>query len=114
MNHMRILFTVSLRHLRPFVLPLNQSFSVDRADTQPTQSRWQQLPDSATKREVLGGTKAGNGAWALAWVDTVMELPKPDDPPSLAALAREEGDESMTRIVIVGLYYKSKIVGFNP
>jgi chromatin structure-remodeling complex protein RSC7 len=22
---------------------------------------------------VLGGTKVGNGAWALAWVDTVME-----------------------------------------
>lgn len=61
-----------------------------RADTQPTRSRWQQLPDSATKREVLGGTKAGNGAWALAWVDTVVELPKPDDPPSPAALAREE------------------------
>lgn len=86
---MRILFTVSLRHPRLFLL-LNQSCSVDRADTQPTRSRWQQLPDSATKREVLGGAKAGNGAWALAWVDTVMELPKPDDPPSPAALAREE------------------------
>lgn len=24
---------------------------------------------------MLGGTKTGNGAWALAWVDTVMELP---------------------------------------
>jgi chromatin structure-remodeling complex protein RSC7 len=23
----------------------------------------------------LGGTKSGNGAWALAWVDTVLELP---------------------------------------
>jgi hypothetical protein len=23
----------------------------------------------------VGGTKAGNGAWALAWVDTVMEVP---------------------------------------
>jgi chromatin structure-remodeling complex protein RSC7 len=74
----------------PSFLLLNQSCFVDRADTQPTRSCWQQLPDSAAKREVLGGTKAGNGAWALAWVDTVMELPKPDDPPSPAALAREE------------------------
>ena len=27
---------------------------------------------------MLGGTKSGNGAWALAWVDTIMELPGPD------------------------------------
>lgn len=26
---------------------------------------------------MLGGTKTGNGAWALAWVDTIMELPGP-------------------------------------
>ncbi|PFH53421.1 hypothetical protein AMATHDRAFT_137410 [Amanita thiersii Skay4041] len=46
-----------------------------RADTQPTRCRWEVLPESDTKRRVLGGTKAGNGAWALAWVDAVMELP---------------------------------------
>jgi chromatin structure-remodeling complex protein RSC7 len=23
---------------------------------------------------VLGGTKTGNGAWGLAWVDVVMEM----------------------------------------
>lgn len=51
----------------------------DRSDTQPTQARWEALPDSRDKRRVLGGTKAGNGAWALAWVDTVMELPVPED-----------------------------------
>ncbi|KAH8986945.1 chromatin remodelling complex Rsc7/Swp82 subunit-domain-containing protein [Lactarius hatsudake] len=45
-----------------------------RTDTQPTRARWEGLKDSAEKRQVLGGTKAGNGAWALAWVDTVMEL----------------------------------------
>ena len=31
--------------------------------------------DSSAKRRVLGGTKVGNGAWALAYVDTVMEFP---------------------------------------
>ncbi|KAF8873804.1 chromatin remodelling complex Rsc7/Swp82 subunit-domain-containing protein [Gymnopilus junonius] len=39
--------------------------------------KWEALPDSPTKRRVLGGTKVGNGAWALAWVDTVMEFPDP-------------------------------------
>jgi len=42
-----------------------------RADTQPTRARWE---DTTDKRQVLGGTKAGNGAWALAWVDTLMEV----------------------------------------
>jgi len=49
-----------------------------RSDTQPTSARWEAAPDSATKRRVLGGTKMGNGAWALAWVDTIMELPGPE------------------------------------
>ncbi|KAI0316955.1 chromatin remodelling complex Rsc7/Swp82 subunit-domain-containing protein [Amylostereum chailletii] len=48
---------------------------VYRADTQPTRSRWEVLPETEEKRQVLGGTKTGNGAWALAWVDTVMEAP---------------------------------------
>ncbi|EIN12380.1 hypothetical protein PUNSTDRAFT_97061 [Punctularia strigosozonata HHB-11173 SS5] len=50
-----------------------------RSDTQPTRSRWEALPDEGEKRAVLGGTKVGNGAWALAWVDTVMELPTDDE-----------------------------------
>jgi len=37
------------------------------------------MPDSEKKRRVLGGTKTGNGAWALAWVDTLMELATPGD-----------------------------------
>ncbi|KAI0039219.1 hypothetical protein FA95DRAFT_1567284 [Auriscalpium vulgare] len=45
-----------------------------RADTQPTKSRWEGLPDTPEKRQVLGGAKTGNGAWALAWVDTIMEF----------------------------------------
>jgi len=45
-----------------------------RADTQPTTSRWEVMADSLQRR-FLGGTKSGNGAWALAWVDTVLELP---------------------------------------
>ncbi|KAG6872648.1 hypothetical protein C0992_009442 [Termitomyces sp. T32_za158] len=48
-----------------------------RDDTQPTRSRWELLSDSGEKRAVLGGTKTGNGAWALAWVDTVMEVENP-------------------------------------
>ncbi|PCH37398.1 hypothetical protein WOLCODRAFT_109796 [Wolfiporia cocos MD-104 SS10] len=50
-----------------------------RSDTQPTRSRWEPLPDDGQKGSVLRGTKAGSGAWALAWVDTVMELPREDD-----------------------------------
>ncbi|TFY82610.1 hypothetical protein EWM64_g1396 [Hericium alpestre] len=49
-----------------------------REDTQPTRSRWEGLRDDGERRQVLGGTKAGNGAWALAWIDTVMEPPGED------------------------------------
>jgi len=45
-----------------------------RTDTQPTTSRWEVMPDSLQRR-ILGGTKSGNGTWALAWIDTVLELP---------------------------------------
>ncbi|KAL4070265.1 chromatin remodelling complex Rsc7/Swp82 subunit-domain-containing protein [Scleroderma citrinum] len=41
--------------------------------TQPTRCRWEQV----VQRRVLGGTKVGNGAWALAWVDTCLDLPGP-------------------------------------
>ncbi|EGO01075.1 hypothetical protein SERLA73DRAFT_179127 [Serpula lacrymans var. lacrymans S7.3] len=50
-----------------------------RGDTQPSRCRWEALPDSSEKRRVLGGTKAGNGAWALAWIDTVMEVSTIDE-----------------------------------
>ncbi|THG95350.1 hypothetical protein EW026_g6289 [Hermanssonia centrifuga] len=49
----------------------------DRSDTQPLRSRWEVVHDPG--KHVLGGTKAGNGAWGVAWVDTVMELPNPDE-----------------------------------
>ena len=62
----------------------------DRADTQPTCARWEGLKDSAEKRQVLGGTKAGNGAWALAWVDTVMELPASKEDHDAGRAAAEE------------------------
>ena len=51
----------------------------DRSDTQPTCSRWEQGPRN-DERRILGGTKTGNGAWGLAWVDTIMEF-TPADPP---------------------------------
>ena len=46
----------------------------DESSTQPTKARWEVAPDS---RNVLGGTKVGNGAWGVAWVDTVMEPTEP-------------------------------------
>jgi chromatin structure-remodeling complex protein RSC7 len=65
-------------------------FQTDRADTQPTRAHWEGLKDSAEKRQVLGGTKAGNGAWALAWVDTVMEFPTSEEDYQLGSGAAEE------------------------
>ncbi|KAF9051161.1 hypothetical protein BDZ89DRAFT_1057024 [Hymenopellis radicata] len=43
-----------------------------RSDTQPTRSRMEKVPDES--RSIIGGSKAGNAAWGLAWVDTVMEF----------------------------------------
>ncbi|KAJ7070021.1 chromatin remodelling complex Rsc7/Swp82 subunit-domain-containing protein [Mycena amicta] len=43
-----------------------------RADTQPTQSRLEKAPDSQAK-SILGGSKVGNAAWGIVWMDTVME-----------------------------------------
>ncbi|KAJ6590984.1 chromatin remodelling complex Rsc7/Swp82 subunit-domain-containing protein [Mycena vulgaris] len=51
-----------------------------RADTQPTRSRMEIVPDSDVKKAVLGGTKVGNGAWAVAWLDTIMEVRSPEEP----------------------------------
>jgi chromatin structure-remodeling complex protein RSC7 len=31
------------------------------------------------QRRILGGTKSGNGAWALAWVDTVLNFPSTEE-----------------------------------
>ena len=62
----------------------------DRADTQPTCAHWEGLKDTAEKRQVLGGTKAGNGAWALAWVDTVMDLPASEEAHDAGRAAAEE------------------------
>jgi chromatin structure-remodeling complex protein RSC7 len=61
---------------------------LDRADTQPTRSRWEALPDP--EKRVLGGSKAGNGAWALAWIDTVVELPISGEQDSPGVKAREK------------------------
>lgn len=61
---------------------------VDRADMQPTRSRWE--PVREPKKYVLGGTKAGNGAWGLAWVDVIMETATaPDEENAAAAMERE-------------------------
>ncbi|CAK5283206.1 unnamed protein product [Mycena citricolor] len=59
-----------------------------RNDTQPTRSRMEAMPDSAEKA-VLGGTKSGNGAWAIAWIDTVMDVRIQEE------LERSEADEKM-------------------
>jgi chromatin structure-remodeling complex protein RSC7 len=39
---------------------------------------------------VLGGAKAGNGAWALAWVDTIMEVPASEEDDAIGRAAAEE------------------------
>ena len=49
---------------------------VDRSDTQPTRARWEPVDGG---QRVLGGMKAGSQAWGLAWVDTVMEVPRPEE-----------------------------------
>jgi chromatin structure-remodeling complex protein RSC7 len=50
---------------------------IDHSATQPTRATWQFLPNS--KQRILGGTRSGNGAWGMAWVDTVMQLPDEDE-----------------------------------
>ncbi|KAF7440033.1 hypothetical protein PC9H_000374 [Pleurotus ostreatus] len=50
-----------------------------RVDTQPTRSRWEAMPESTDKPRVLGGSKMGNAAWAIAYVDTVMEPRRPSE-----------------------------------
>ena len=42
---------------------------------------------------MLGGTKAGNGAWALAWVDTIMEVPASEEDDSTGHVAAQEAIE---------------------
>ncbi|CCL99390.1 uncharacterized protein FIBRA_01408 [Fibroporia radiculosa] len=50
-----------------------------RSDTQPTRARWETVPDDQNRRQVIGGAKVGGGAWALAWIDSVMELSTEED-----------------------------------
>lgn len=70
MNHTQIRSFVSITSTR---LTIIDHRYLDRTDTQPTSARWE-VVDGTPKKRVLGGTKAGNGAWGLAWVDTVMEF----------------------------------------
>ncbi|KIK68264.1 hypothetical protein GYMLUDRAFT_154083 [Collybiopsis luxurians FD-317 M1] len=75
-----------------------------RNDTQPSRSRLEavsvpadSLPNSKNKRPdsgVLGGTKTGAGAWGLAYVDTVMELPPL---PSRASRGESDYDPQLRR-----------------
>jgi len=66
-----------------------------RTDTQPTRATWQQLPSS--KRRILGGTRAGNGAWSLAWVDTVMQLPQEDQEAQAIREKQEKEREALVK-----------------
>ena len=86
--HIGIVLCQFCIHLR--ILVVLTTSPTDRVDTQPTCARWEGLKDSAEKRQVLGGTKAGNGAWALAWVDTVMELPASKEDHDAGRAAAEE------------------------
>ncbi len=64
------MFTVSSVFLFSCLRVALTARGADRSDTQPTRSR---LEVDHTAKPVLGGTKAGNMAWGLAWVDTIME-----------------------------------------
>lgn len=79
MKHTQAFYTV--RDFSPALtsLCILTTHFVDPNDSQSTKSRLEALPDGEDKRRVLGGTKAGNGAWAVAWVDTIMEY-KAEDP----------------------------------
>jgi len=59
---------------------------VYRSGTQPARSRWEVGP-RMDERRILGGTKTGNGAWGLAWVDTIMEF-TPAEPPDSPYIQR--------------------------
>lgn len=53
-------------------------------NTQPMQSRWEEVPrereqPGSVKGRVTGGAKVGSRAWGVAWVDTVMELPSEEE-----------------------------------
>ncbi|TRM67020.1 chromatin remodelling complex Rsc7/Swp82 subunit-domain-containing protein [Schizophyllum amplum] len=61
-----------------------------RSDTQPTRARWETLPDNA-ERTVIGGSRAGNRAWGVAWVETTMDY-RPDD-----IVREQEERESISR-----------------
>jgi chromatin structure-remodeling complex protein RSC7 len=65
----------------------------DRSDTQPTHSRWE-LGPRTDERRILGGTKTGNGAWGLAWVDTIMEF-APAEPPGPPYIPRPASQPSV-------------------
>ena len=64
----------------------------DRSDTQPARSRWEQGARNEERR-ILGGTKTGNGAWGLAWVDTVMEF-TPAEPPGPVPVSNTQVETS--------------------
>ncbi|KAG6856713.1 hypothetical protein H0H87_001502 [Tephrocybe sp. NHM501043] len=79
-----------------------------RNDTQPTRSRMELLPDSKDKRSVLGGSKVGNGAWGLGWIDTVMEVEDPQTverrlAATMETKVREALDNGRTRRPVDGM-----------
>lgn len=62
----------------------------DRDDTQPSRSRMENVAEDS--RTIIGGSKAGNQAWGLAYIDTVMEpSPNPADKERERLLKESEG-----------------------
>ncbi|KAJ3754855.1 chromatin remodelling complex Rsc7/Swp82 subunit-domain-containing protein [Lentinula raphanica] len=66
-----------------------------RSDTQPTQSRLEQVPVNSSPNNknpdsgILGGTKTGANAWGLAYVDTYMNLSSREVLDRISARRRE-------------------------
>ena len=70
--------------------PLNLAFnlfSIDPQDKQPTQLRWEFVPDDKHMYVVGGTSKVGTTAWGIAYIDYIMEG---DD---IAAAEAKKGEE---------------------
>lgn len=72
------------------------TYNLVRSDTQPTQSRIEQitlnpsLDHRQPDRGILGGTKTGANAWGLAYVDTYMDLSSKEERERVFARKREK------------------------
>lgn len=58
--------------LHPFNIIFNLFF-IDPQDKQPTQLRWEFVPEDKHMYIVGGASKVGTTAWGIAYIDYIME-----------------------------------------